>query len=464
MKNRLLRELPSVDELIRNPAFREASSQYSRALLTEAARIALAEVRGLILSGEREEVPADEITGLVFSNIKAILRPRMVKVINATGTVLHTNMGRAVLSPEAVEALQLAAGFNTNLEIDLRTGDRGVRDSLVEDHLKRLTGAEAVSVVNNNAAAVFIALNTLAEGKEVIISRGEIIEIGGSFRLHEIIKKSGCVLKEVGTTNRTHPADYEKAMTDQTAVIFKAHKSNFSVSGFTSEVGLKELVEIGRKRGVPVIEDLGSGALLDLSAWGLPKETVVGESVSAGADCVTFSGDKLLGGPQAGLIVGRAALINRINSNPLKRALRADKLTLSALEATLRLYLNPESLPKTLPVLRYMTRGVLEIDAAARKAGELLKAALGKDFAVIVEDSESVVGGGSLPEHNLPTKVVAITHKTITPGKIFRLFLDNNPPIMGRVGSDKFMLDLRTVEDPRDLIPGTALKTAAGKM
>ncbi len=453
MKNSLLRELPSIDELVRSECLAEASSIYSASLVTEAARYALDRLRKEIISGQREALSADEINSAVLGRVNAMLRPRVIPLVNATGTILHTNIGRALLSREAAEAVGLAAERNINLEFDLEIGERGERDSLVEDLLKRLTGAEAACVVNNNAAAVLITLNTLAEGKEVIISRGELIEIGGSFRLPEIIKKSGCVLKEVGTTNRTHPKDYTGALTPDSALIFKAHTSNYTVVGFTAEVDLKDLVAIARERGVFVVEDLGSGSLIDLSVYGLPREPVVSERVGTGVDIVTFSGDKLLGGPQAGLIVGRRDIVDKIRKNPLKRALRADKLTLSALEATLRLYLNKDSLPERLPTLRFMTRSVEEIEKTAIKAGKTLKTHLGPSFLISVEDGESVVGAGSLPGHSLPTSVIAITHETKKPEKIFEIFLHNDPPILGRVKRGRFLLDMRTIENPEDVIP-----------
>lgn len=459
MNDGLLRRLPSVDELLRSDALKEAYSSCSHAVIAEAARETISAIRAEINSNGRSEVSLQEIIALTEGRINACLRPSVQRVINATGAVLHTNMGRAVLSRSAADAVALAARNHTNLELDIETGERGQRDNHVEGLLKRLTGAEAACVVNNNAAAVFITLNTLAAGKEVIISRGELVEIGGSFRLHEIIGKSGCVLKEVGAANRTHPHDYAQALTPQTALLFKAHKSNFTVAGFTAEVGLKELVAIGRASSLPgveplrVVEDLGSGSLVDLSAYGLPKEPVVGERLLAGADIVTFSGDKLLGGPQAGLICGKKELIKRINENPLKRVLRADKLTIAALEATLRLYLNKATLSETLPSLKYMTRTVDELDMAAQKAAALLKAALGDGFIVTVEDSESVIGGGSMPGHNLPAKVVAITHEEMSATRIYRMFLANDPPIAGRVNNDSFLLDMRTVERPEDVVP-----------
>ncbi|TAN62743.1 L-seryl-tRNA(Sec) selenium transferase [bacterium] len=454
MENTLLRQLPSVDELIKSPAFNEAVAAYSRALIVDAVREALAEFRLLIVSGKVTDVKSSVVHALVLEKIHEITSSSIVRAINATGTILHTNLGRAVLCDDAVEALTIAASGHVNLEIDLATGERGLRDGLVEGLIKRLTGAEACAVVNNNAAAVFITLNTLAESRDVVISRGELIEIGGSFRLPEIIKKSGCVMREVGTTNRTHPDDYEKAVTKDTAVFFKAHRSNFIVSGFTSEVGLAVLVSIGKRHGVPVVEDLGSGALIDLTKYGLPKEPIVGERLSTGADVVTFSGDKLLGGPQCGIIAGSQAIIDRINKNPLKRVLRADKLTLSALSATLRLYLNEETLSQNLPALRAMTRSVEEIGAIAEKASVLLRQAFGADYKVDVKDGESVIGGGALPGYTLRTKVVLITHKTFSAEKIFKAFLGASPPVLGRIKDNAFVLDMRTVQRAEDVVIG----------
>lgn len=454
-RQRLLRGLPSVDELLRDDGVRRSAALCgaSVAVATEAVRGAIDGIRAGILSGALHEVTIDDIRASVAARMKGALASSIRRVINASGTVIHTNIGRAILGKEAVEALTLAAEGCIDLEMDIETGDRGERDCLVEGLIKRLTGAQAASIVNNNAAGVLITLNTLAEGREVIVSRGELIEIGGSFRLPDIIKKSGCVLKEVGTTNRTHPRDYASAITENTAIIFKAHTSNFRVVGFTAEVGLKELVEIGSARNIPVVEDLGSGSLVDLTRWGLPGEPVAGESIASGAGIVTFSGDKLLGGPQAGVIAGSAGLVERIRKNPLKRALRADKLTLSALEATLRLYLNVETLPRTLPVLRHMIRPLNEIEEAAQTAAGLLRDSLGYGFTIDVEDGESVVGGGSLPGHNLKTRVVSITHGTAGPERIFRYFLNSDPSILGRVSKGRFLLDMRTVERPGDVVP-----------
>jgi L-seryl-tRNA(Ser) seleniumtransferase len=458
MNKRLLRELPSVDEVLSGEKLKGVLSRYSHEIVTDVVREVLEGVRKEIIDGRRGEgdgVTREEIGGAVLEKLTSISGPGVVRVINATGTVLHTNLGRAVLSEEAVRALKLAGQGPVNLEFDLESASRGDRDTHVEDLLRRLTTAEAACVVNNNAAAVLIVLNTFAEGKEVIISRGELIEIGGSFRLPDVIKKSGCILREVGTTNRTHPDDYTSAVNRETALVLKAHTSNYEVVGFTAEVTLKELVEIGHKLGLPVVEDLGSGSLVDLSDYGITKEPVVRERVAQGADVVTFSGDKLLGGPQAGLIVGKKGFIDRIKKNPLKRALRADKLTLSALEATLRLYLDPHSLPLKLPTLKLLTRPLEDIETLALEAKKVLEGRLGRGYTVNVESGQSQVGSGALPAHGIPTRLVAITHASIKPEAIFKRFLESDPPIVGRVKNEKFILDPRTIERAEELIPAS---------
>jgi len=453
MDSHLLRELPSVDEVARDGRLKGALTAHSSAVVMDAARSAIDSMRRAIMDGTLKAVSIDSVVDRTLAFLEGLTQASFKRIINASGTVLHTNIGRAVLPEEAIEALRSASVGNVNLEFDLLKGERGERDSHVEGLITRLTGAEAACVVNNNAAGVLIALNTLAEGKEVIISRGELIEIGGSFRLPEIIKKSGCILKEVGTTNRTHRADYTEAVTDATALILKAHTSNYKVKGFTTEVPLKGLVEIGIEKGIPVIEDLGSGSLVDLSVWGLPKEPLVSESIAAGVDVVTFSGDKLLGGPQAGIIAGKKAFIDRIRKNPLKRALRAGKLTLSALEAVLRLYLNKERLREAVPTLRHMTRGLSEIEEAAIQARGLIEAALGESFRVGVEAASSVIGGGALPDTELPTWAVSITSGKMSAEGISRIFLSADPAILGRINKDRFLLDLRTIEDTALLVP-----------
>jgi L-seryl-tRNA(Ser) seleniumtransferase len=367
--------------------------------------------------------------------------------------VLHTNLGRALLAQTAVDAVVQAASHPINLEYDLAQGDRGQREMAVESLLMDLSGAEAATAVNNNAAAVLLALNTLAFGKEVIVSRGELIEIGGAFRIPDIMAMSGAVLKEVGTTNRTHVADYEHAITDRTALLLKVHTSNYRVVGFVAEVGLADLVVIGRRRGIPVMEDLGSGALVDLSRYNLPKEPVVAERIALGADLVTFSGDKLLGGPQAGLVVGRTALVKQMAANPLHRALRCGKLTVAALEATLRLYRESACIAHAIPTLRLFTRPLSDIENIAQRALPALASALGTGFRVSVQDSTSQIGSGALPTEEIPTKVIAIEHDFMGPHRIAGRFRPARPPIIGRIADDKFLLDARTIFDPLDLVP-----------
>lgn len=454
-KKTLLRAIPGVDELLKDPHLSAPLTEHGAGVVTEAVRKALDELRSGVLNGTVSEVAEGGIMAMVLSSIASLSRPSIRKVINATGTIIHTNIGRAMLCSEAAEAVRIAALSNTNLEFDLASGGRGERDVHVEELIKRLTGAEAATVVNNNAAAVLLTLNTLAESKEVIVSRGELIEIGGSFRLPEIIKKSGCVMREVGTTNRTHPADYLSAITPDTALIFKAHTSNYRVVGFTAGVSLSELAVLGKKHSVPVVEDLGSGSLVDLASYDLPDEPVAGESIRAGADIITFSGDKLLGGPQAGIIAGKKELIDMIRRNPLKRAVRADKLTLAGLEATLRLYLDPARVASRLPTLRYMTRGLGEIEAVAMKAAELLRAFLGEGFTVSVEPGESVVGAGAMPGRHIPTKVIAVSHATHGPDEIAARFLSAKPPVIGRIHRDRFILDMRTIDDASDVVPSS---------
>ncbi|HZX36275.1 MAG TPA: L-seryl-tRNA(Sec) selenium transferase [Thermodesulfobacteriota bacterium] len=453
MSEKALRALPSVDKILNCEDLKDDLAGYDPEFIKYIIRTALDELRGAILRGEAENLTLEKITGFIKERLRLIAGSSLRRVVNASGIILHTNLGRAILPIEAVEAIRLAASNPVDLEFDLGSGFRGERDARIEVLLGFLAGAEAACVVNNNAAAVLLTLNTLAEGKEVVVSRGELIEIGGSFRLPEIIKKSGCVMKEVGATNRTHPEDYLSAITPDTAVLFKAHKSNYTIEGFTSEVDIKELSVMGKARHIPVVEDLGSGALIDLSRFGLKKEPVVRERISGGADIVTFSGDKLLGGPQAGLIAGKKELVERIRKNPLKRALRADKMTIAALEATLRLYLKPDALAGKIPAFEYISRPLKEIEKAANQAKKLLEKRLGVAYVITVEDSESIVGSGALPDCVIPTKVVSVTHPSEKPEKIFKMFLSNDPPILGRVAKDRFLLDLRTVDKAGDVCP-----------
>jgi L-seryl-tRNA(Ser) seleniumtransferase len=362
-------------------------------------------------------------------------------------------LGRALLPQAAIDAMLTVADRPINLEYDLAAGKRGKREETLQNLLIDLTGAEAATVVNNNAAAVLLGLHTLAEGKEVIVSRGELIEIGGAFRIPEIMAKSGAVLREVGATNRTHPPDYENAVNEKTALLLKVHTSNYKIVGFTAEVTLEQLVALGKKHRLPVMEDLGSGAFVDLSNYGLPKEPIVAERIQAGADVVTFSGDKILGGPQAGLIVGKRELIARMNRNHLQRALRCGKLTLAALEATLRRYRQSPNIVEEIPTLRAFTRPLEEIRKMSEVLLPELQKALGAEFELRLEESTAQIGSGALPTEELPTLVVTIEHQKMSANSIAQKFRAANPPIIGRINNDRFLLDLRCIFNANDLIP-----------
>ena len=450
----LLRTLPAVEKLLTAPALSPLLRRYNRSYVTDTVRAVLTTVRQEILAGAlRAPVEEAEVVRRVAAVIAREDHSPLRSVVNATGTVLHTNLGRALLAKAAIDEVVRAAATPVTLEYDLIEGGRGDRDEVIEADLLALTGAEGATVVNNNAAAVLLALNTLADGKEAVVSRGELIEIGGSFRIPDVMRKSGVCLREVGTTNRTHVQDYAGAITAQTGVLLKVHPSNYRIIGFTSAVDLEELVALGRTHHVPVMEDLGAGALIDLSLYGLPKEPVVAERVAKGADVVTFSGDKLLGGPQAGLIVGRKEGITRIKQNPLKRALRPGKLTLAALSATLRLYRRSPELVAELPTLRWLTRPRAEMDAVAAQALPLLQARLGEGCSITVEDGRAQIGSGTLPEEELSSRVIAIRHAQLSGEKIAARFRASNPPILGRIHEGAFLLDLRGIFAAEELVP-----------
>jgi L-seryl-tRNA(Ser) seleniumtransferase len=447
-----LRALPSVDALLREARVAALLTRYPHAVVADALRAALAEARRS-LAGGGAAPPAAALIASATARLDALLRPSLRPVVNASGVVLHTNLGRATLAEAARAAVAAVAAQPCSLELDLAAGGRGARDAHVEAHLCALTGAAAATVVNNNAAAVLLALNTLADGREVIVSRGELVEIGGGFRIPEILAKSGALLREVGTTNRTHRRDYERALGAQTGLLLKVHPSNYRIDGFTAAVPLEVLVELGAQHHVPVMEDLGSGALVDLSRFGLPREPLVAERVQLGAGVVTCSADKLLGGPQAGIVVGDAALIERMRQNPLARALRCDKLTLAALEATLRLYRTDVDLAATLPTLRWLTRPIAELETVGAAALALLRRALGPEYAVELADSDAEIGSGALPTATLPSKAIAIAHPRIAPLAIAARFRASEPPIIGRVRADRFLLDLRCIVHAPDLVP-----------
>lgn len=442
-----LRKLPSVEKLLQH--LEAANSGLPRTLLVDAARAAVEAIRERLLRGEEVSVDAGSIVESALRIARTHGTPTLTRAINATGIILHTNLGRAPLSARAAQAVaDVVAGYST-LEIDRDTGRRGSRHQHVEPLLTRLSGAEAATAVNNNAGAVLLALSTLARGKEVIVSRGELVEIGGSFRLPEVMAQSGAHLVEVGTTNRTYARDYERAITAETGLLLKVHRSNFVVSGFVHEASPAELVEIGRRRGVPVMFDLGSGCLVDLRSRGLPYEPTAQDAVAMGCDLVTFSGDKLLGGPQAGLVVGRAKFIEMVRAHPLARALRMDKLDYAALGATLSAYLDPSTVWDEIPVLQMLTRSAAELRAAAEELRDALRQRAPGSWQIDVEPTTSEVGGGSLPEAHLPSYAVAVRTPTQLEERELAL-RRHHPPVFARIAENALLLDVRA------LLPGDA--------
>lgn len=441
----LLRALPAVDRLLM-----ALEGIGPRSVLISAIRDIVEESRERILSGApvtAAELAFEAVRDRVFDALQRRLRPRLRPVINAAGVVVHTNLGRSLLPQEVMDHIASVSTSYANLEYDLDRGRRGERYAAVEPLLTELTGAEAALVVNNNAAAVLLCLDTLAHGREVIVSRGELVEIGGSFRVPDVMAKSGAILVEVGTTNRTHPADYENAITEATALLLKVHASNFAVVGFTASVPVRDLAAIAARHGLPVMEDLGSGSLVDFSAWGLKREPTVQEAVAAGADVVTFSGDKLLGGPQAGIIVGKKAVIDRVKKNPLTRALRVDKMTLAGLEATLRLYRDPRVAVETIPTLRMLTLAPAVIERRAQRLADAVSEAGGAHLSACLVDGDSRVGGGALPSEALPSRCVAVEVDGMGPDALAAALRTTDPPVIGRIENDRFLLDPRCVAD-----------------
>ena len=445
----LYTRLPAIDRLLRDPAFALLLDRHGHSQIVALLRQMLDEAREHIRQAQAlpewcDDWPQETASRLNHSQQSA-LRP----VFNLTGTVLHTNLGRAIQAEAAVQAVAQAMRAPVTLEYDLDDAGRGHRDRALADLLCRITGAEDACIVNNNAAAVLLMLAAMASGKEVVVSRGELVEIGGAFRIPDVMRQAGCLLHEVGTTNRTHAKDYCQAINEQTALLMKVHTSNYSIEGFTKAVDEAELAEIGREHGVPVVADLGSGSLVDLSQYGLPKEPMPQELIAAGVNLVSFSGDKLLGGPQAGIIVGDRALIAKLQSHPLKRALRADKMTLAALEATLRLYLHPEALADELPTLRLLTRRAEDI----RQQGERIQPGLAahySDFDVRVEACLSQIGSGSLPVDRLPSAALTFTPRDGRGSQLEALAARWRAlpiPTIGRIYDGRLWLDLRCLED-----------------
>lgn len=449
---------PSLDALLRNDALQRLVADFGREATTQAARAVLGRLRSLGSSHwTADAVSATRLAAQCQAHLQAQSAPRLKAVFNLTGTVLHTNLGRALMAEPAIEAMALAAASPVNLEYDLDGGERGDRDDVVEDLLRQLTGAEAATVVNNNAAAVLLALSTLAgmdaegdkAGGQVIVSRGELVEIGGAFRIPDIMRRAGCQLLEVGTTNRTHARDYAAAIGERCAALLKVHTSNYAIQGFTHSVSEAEVAAIAHARGLPFMVDLGSGTLVDLAALGLGREPTVAESIAAGADLVTFSGDKLLGGPQAGLIVGRAALIERIKRNPLKRALRVGKLTLAALEATLRLYQRPDTLAQTLPTLRLFTRRACDIERQATRVLVPIQAALGSHWLVQTQPMRSQIGSGALPVESLNSAglVIAPHSPRVKLSALLEGLRQAARPVIARVQQGALWLDMRCLDE-----------------
>ena len=442
--------MPSVERLLRSAQAKELVRRFRRERVVETLRLVLADLRPRLVGGE--PLPADAtLLADAAARLEASTRPRLTPVVNATGVVLHTNLGRALLAEDAIAAVVAAARGAVNLELDVATGRRGDRDARLVEDLCVLTGAEAALVVNNNAAAVVLVLAAIGRGGEVVVSRGELVEIGGSFRMPDVMAVSGARLIEVGTTNRTHADDFRRAIGPETSLLVKVHTSNYRIVGFSAEVELADLVAIGREHGVPVLDDLGSGALIDLTTLGLPAEPVVRDRVATGADLVTFSGDKLLGGPQAGIVVGRRDLVSELAAHPLRRALRLDKLRVAALAATLRLYRNAPDLAGVLPTLRWLTRPVAELEAIGHAVAPRLASALGDGWHVTVVHAQAEVGSGAAPTDVIPSRALWVSHAERTPDEIAAVFRHATPAVLGRIHQGRFLLDLRGVFSPDDL-------------
>jgi L-seryl-tRNA(Ser) seleniumtransferase len=453
-KKSLLRHLPGVDTIIDRLKCDPAVSSIPGRVLASAVRSAIDMERKAILEtgSIRDQIDA-QILQQAEKFAREAMAPNLRRVVNATGVIVHTNMGRSLLPDDVLGQIVRISNRYSNLEFDLARGKRGSRYSHVEDIICEISGAEAALVVNNNAGAVFLALETIAKNREVIVSRGELVEIGGSFRVPDVMAKSGGILKEVGTTNRTHLRDYENAVSEQTALLLKVHQSNFNIVGFTTEVSLPELVKLGARRNLPVMEDLGSGNFIDFSRYGLHREPTVQESVTAGADLVTFSGDKLLGGPQAGIIVGKKEMVDRIKRNPLNRALRIDKMTLAGLEATIRLYLDPEKAVERIPTLRMLTLSLEETQERAARLSRLFDSLTDQRLDIRQVVLSSRAGGGAMPTMDLPSCCVGIRVLGMSANFLEATLRNHSTPIIGRIEEDSFFIDTRTLqEDEYDII------------
>lgn len=448
----LLRQLPSVDEVLKDDRVKAWLGTHPRILVLDAIRVALDRKRKAVIDRAGKDSPDIDLTiNAVLNSAEIILtelsEPSLRPLINATGVVVHTNLGRSILSEAAISRVIEVNRSYSNLEYDIQAGERGKRYTHIEGILNRLTGTEAATAVNNNAAAVLLCLNTLARGREVIVSRGELVEIGGSFRVPEVMERSGAVLREVGATNKTHLKDYQKAINENTGLLLKVHTSNYKIVGFTKEVSPAELAALGKKHKVPVMWDLGSGSILDLASYGIGDEPTVKQAMDAGIDILTFSGDKLLGGPQAGMILGKKQYLDAIRSNPLARALRIDKMTLAALEATLNQYLDEEKAIRDIPTLWMLTQPLSEIARKAELLASGVKVLGDNKLTIAIQDDLSQTGGGALPTGKLPTKVVAISHKTLSANQIETKLRLGKPVIITRIKEGMVLFDPRTLND-----------------
>ena len=463
----LLRKLPGVDHLLELTAEDVFFKDIPPAVVVNSIRNVIDNKRQGILNDDpsidNDSLADPHLIDAVKHAAKNAMTPNLKNTINATGVVVHTNLGRSLLATEVVENLITIASRYSNLEYDLSIGKRGSRYSCVEDLICEISGAEAAMVVNNNAGAVLLCLETLARDKEVVVSRGELVEIGGSFRVPDVMAKSGGILREVGTTNRTHLRDYENAIAPNTGLLLTVHTSNYSVVGFTAEVSLPELVDLGAEHQLPVMEDLGSGTFIDFSKYGLLKEPTVQESVTAGADVITFSGDKLLGGPQSGIIVGKKEVIDRIKKNPITRALRIDKLTLAALESTLRLYRDVDKAARIIPTLRMILLPLDEIQKRAQQLADALKKSSDARLHIQLIERSSKTGGGALPLMELPSLCVGIQIEGISPNALEKTMRSNDPPIIGRIEDDLFVMDPRTIQKDELSIIETAFENLTQK-
>jgi L-seryl-tRNA(Ser) seleniumtransferase len=453
LREQVLRKIPSVDEILSRSEIENLLKVHPRTVVVDGIRRGLKRLRTEVLNQkdltglENERFSLEQLIPLFQREIDLQVQPRLRQVINATGVIIHTNLGRSPLHPSALEHMVEISRSYSNLEYDLNRGERGSRYTHVEEPLCRLSGAEAAMVVNNNAGAVLLTLNTLAEGKEVIVSRGELVEIGGAFRIPDVMKRSGAMLREVGTTNRTYLTDYQNAIGSQTALLLKVHTSNFRVMGFTSDTSLQDLVQLGKQYEIPVINDLGSGCLVDLAGYGLEKEPTVQEAIKTGVDVITVSGDKLLGGPQAGIILGKKDFLDPIKTNPLTRALRIDKLTLAALESTLLLYLDEKRAMEEIPTLRMLKVDLGLLKKRGKRLLKKLPETIKKKTEITLREDVSQVGGGALPLQELPTIVLALKPIHFSVNHLEESLRRVDPPIISRISKDELILDMRTVFD-----------------